>query len=352
MREIIAISEHAGALSNVSIFSDGFDEFRKIKEKNVPVFLIAGSHDYSVSGKTFLDVLERSGFCKNVAKFEERDGKILLLPTIFENVAIYGYPGKKSSLEIQDLRRVVLNETPGFFKIFLLHTALREAIGDLPMDAISLSELPKADYYALGHLHVDFSRKDVAYSGPIFPNNFEELEELSYGQFQIVEINDLNEIKRERIVIKLKDVLKVNITIESTSTATEKIISELNKHNLEEKIILLKLSGKLTQGKVSDIKFNEIEKFAHEKGSYSLIKNMSRLKIEESEIHLEVKDMHDVEESVIKEFVVKSSGNSPKGFENKVQDLMKFLNIEKQDDERNQIFHDRLLSELKKVLNF
>jgi len=31
-----------------------FEEFRKIKEANISVFLIAGSHDYSISGKTFL----------------------------------------------------------------------------------------------------------------------------------------------------------------------------------------------------------------------------------------------------------------------------------------------------------
>ena len=59
-----------------------FMEFRKLKEARIPCFIIAGSHDYSVSGKTFLDVLEKAGFCKNVAEFEEKDGKIILNPTI------------------------------------------------------------------------------------------------------------------------------------------------------------------------------------------------------------------------------------------------------------------------------
>ncbi|MEK6891433.1 MAG: DNA repair exonuclease [Nanoarchaeota archaeon] len=336
----------------IEILKQAFGEFKKLKDANIPCFIIAGSHDYSVSGKTFLEVLEHAGFCVNVFKSEERDEKIILQPTIFKNYALFGYPGKKSSLEIEDLRRVTLNETPGFFKIFLLHTALREAIGNLPMDAISLSELPKADYYALGHLHVDFTRKDAAYSGPIFPNNFEELEELSHGQFQIVEINELNEIKRTKILLKLKDVLKMEIKIENTSTATERIISELNKSNITDKIVLLRLFGKLNQGKISDIKFNEIEKFAQGKKVYSLLRNISRLKIEESEIQLEVKDMHDIEENVIKDYLSKSSEKSLKRFEQKIPDLMKFLNIEKQEDEKNQIFSDRLLSEMKKVLNF
>jgi len=44
-------------------------EFRKLKESKIPVFLIAGSHDYSVSGKAFLEVLEHAGFCKNVCVY-------------------------------------------------------------------------------------------------------------------------------------------------------------------------------------------------------------------------------------------------------------------------------------------
>ena len=53
-----------------------FLEFRKLKDAKIPCFIIAGSHDYSVSGKTFLDVLEKAGFFKNVAIFEEKNGKI------------------------------------------------------------------------------------------------------------------------------------------------------------------------------------------------------------------------------------------------------------------------------------
>jgi len=60
----------------------------------LPCFIIAGSHDFSVSGKTFLDVLEKAGFCKNIENFEENKEKIILNPTIYEGIAIYGYPGR------------------------------------------------------------------------------------------------------------------------------------------------------------------------------------------------------------------------------------------------------------------
>src|SRR3989344_4278040 len=43
----------------IEILKEAFSEFRKLKEAKIPCFIISGSHDYSVSGKTFLDVLEK-----------------------------------------------------------------------------------------------------------------------------------------------------------------------------------------------------------------------------------------------------------------------------------------------------
>ena len=86
----------------IEILKETFAQFKRLKEANIPCFIIAGSHDYSVSGKTFLDVLEKAGFCKNVSMFEETEDNIILSPVIHEGIAIYGYPGKKSGLEIPD----------------------------------------------------------------------------------------------------------------------------------------------------------------------------------------------------------------------------------------------------------
>lgn len=330
----------------IEILKRTFAEFKKLKDAKIPCYLIAGSHDYSVSGKTFLEVLEHAGFCENVFKFEEKDEKIILQPTIINNFALYGYPGKKSGLEVPDLRKVSFQETPGFFNIFLLHTTLKEAIGNLPVDSISIAELPKADYYALGHLHVDFSRPNASYCGPIFPNNFEELEELHHGQFYIVDI--ANGINKTKIPLKIKDVISLNITLENTLSATEKIISELAKQQLNDKILLLKLSGTFHQGKISDIRFNEIEAFAKERGAYSFIKNTSKLSVEESAIKVDVKDMHEVEDTIIKDYF---SSNKSK-FTDKVSPMVRALSIEKQEDEKNQIFNERLLGELQKILEF
>jgi hypothetical protein len=59
----------------IETLKETFAEFKKIKEACIPVFLIAGSHDFSASGKTFLDVLEKAGFCKNIENFEVQEDR-------------------------------------------------------------------------------------------------------------------------------------------------------------------------------------------------------------------------------------------------------------------------------------
>ena len=51
---------------------------KKLKDRDIPVYIIPGSHDYSPSGKTMLDVLEEAGLFINVVKGEEINGKLKL----------------------------------------------------------------------------------------------------------------------------------------------------------------------------------------------------------------------------------------------------------------------------------
>ena len=39
----------------IEILKETFAQFKRLKDAGIPCFTIAGSHDYSVSGKTFLE---------------------------------------------------------------------------------------------------------------------------------------------------------------------------------------------------------------------------------------------------------------------------------------------------------
>ncbi len=332
----------------IEILKETFSEFKKLKDERIKCYIIAGSHDYSVSGKTFLDVLEKAGFCQ-ICSFEEQENTILLKASNNESISIYGYPGKKSGLEIDDLRKISLEET-NKFKILMLHTTMESAKGSLPIDSIAISELPEADYYALGHLHLIHEHKIadnkyLIYPGPLFPNNFQELEELGGGSFYIIDVNGY--VKLTRKEIRLKPILSTEIEIENALTATDKIISTLEKESLEDKIVLLKLKGKIKQGKTSDIKFQEIQDTVKKNKCYVFLKNTSQLKTEEQEIEVEIDDINKIEETIIQDFIKKT----PSEFNKFITPLINSFNLEKQEDEKKTIFESRLLLEINKVLN-
>ena len=339
----------------IEILKQTFAEFKKIKDANIPVYLIAGSHDFSASGKTFLDVLEKAGFCKNIENFEtQEDGTITLIPHLHDNIAIFGYAGKKSGMEIDDLRKVKFNSIHPF-TIFMVHTTISDVVGTIPMDSIDKLKLPLANYYALGHIHQVFEKQEAnsiyVYPGPIYPNNFQELKDLKYGSFQIVEVDQNSiDIKTRNIKVPLKEVAYIGIELDNGLTATEKIINEIDRLNLNDKIVLLKLTGTLTQGKTGDIRFNEIEEFVEKKQAHIFLRNISALKVKESEIDLDTEGLENVEnleEKIIEEY----SEKNPADFNKFLPQLMNSLSIEKNEDEKSVIFENRLLDDLKKILD-
>jgi len=330
----------------IDILKETFAQFKKLKDAKIPCFIIAGSHDYSVSGKTFLDVLEKAGFCKNVFNSEEKEDEIILNPYLYENVAIYGYPGKKSGLEVPELRKIKLNEAPGMFKIFMLHTTLDRVVGNLPIESLSSKSIPKADYYALGHIHVLYNKDNFVYPGPLFPNNFKELEDLKQGHFVIVDTKLNPQI--QSIPIPTKKIEKFDLEINDSLTATEFILLELEKKELTDKIVLLRIKGELQKGKLSDIKFQKIEEYAKAKGAYFLLKNIHDLKTKEEDFEIQIKDEGNIEEETINVY----SYQNPSDFNKLIPELVNVLSIEKQEDEKTDTFNNRLLDEARKVLKF
>ncbi len=331
----------------IEILKEAFSEFKRLKEAKLPCFIIAGSHDYSISGKTFLDVLEKAGFCKNVVNIEENKEQIILNPVLYGGVAIYGYPGKKSGLEIAELRKIKLNDAPGMFKIFMLHTTIDKAKGTLPIDALETESVPKADYYALGHLHIDFQYQNFVYPGPIFPNNFQELEDLGCGSFYIVDTDKENSL--QKIELRIKDTVLINLELRNALNATEKIILEIERRDVEDKIILLRLRGELETGDISNIKFSQIEEAAFRKKAYFLLKNTHELKTKEIEMSsIEVKNIDNIEEEAINLY----SQQNPVDFNRFIPQLINSLSIEKQEGEKVESFINRLLEESKKILKF
>ncbi|MEK6757688.1 MAG: hypothetical protein AABX88_01030, partial [Nanoarchaeota archaeon] len=206
-----------------------------------------------------------------------------------------------------------------------------------------------ADYYALGHLHIDFQYQNFVYPSPIFPNNFQELEDLNYGSFYIVDTDaKISDSPLKKIELKIKDVVVLNIEIKNALIATEKIISEIDKVDIDGKILLLRIRGEIEKGKNSDIRSQQIEEFAKQKGAYFVLKNTHELKTNEVDLEIEVMASENIEEEAVNVY----SKKNPSDFNKLIPQLMNSLSIEKQEGETTDSFSSRLMEESKKVLGF
>ena len=345
INENVAFVLIAGDLFNTSLPSIDLikrtaEILNKLREHEIEVYIISGSHDFSPSGKTMIDVLENSGLVSNVMKIKDNQ---LIFSHDKTGVKITGLVGLRSGLDNHYYKSLDFSnlENENGFKIFMLHNTINELKPKEmeKVEGINLGLLPKNfDYYAAGHVHFikehSLGNGKLVYPGPLFPNNFKELQELKHGGFYIYDNGDL-----KYIPIKLKDVLYIEINADG-KTAREVEDEIFSIRDYEDKILLLRVGGVLKEGKSRDINFKAIgDKF---KDSFAFLKNITKLTSKEF-LDLEVKEgeIEDVESEIIKEFKL----NYDEEF---VRNLMNLLDKEKDEGERNIDFERRLLKDLEK----
>ena len=337
--------------------------FKQLKDKNIPVYIIPGSHDYSPSGKTMLDVLEQAGLFQNVVKGEEIDGKLKLNFTIDKKTGakITGMLGKRSSLEKSYYQNLIVEnlEKENGYKIFMFHSGIDELKPEDMANVITqpLSLLPKNfNYYAGGHMHVVQHEKIdgyglIAYPGPLFPNSFSELEKLETGGFYIVEDN----IPRwEPIQVYNIHKIIINCDGKNPEQTYDEIINEIKDKEFINTIVLIRLSGSLSSGKPYDIDFKDIFAQLYDKSAYFVMKNTNALTTKEfEEIKIDASSTEDAEDAIIKEHLgqIKVSNMDIKKEESLIREMMNILSAEKQEGETNPDFEKRIKDETSKVLD-
>jgi len=350
------------ALPSIDTLKEAMSEFKKLNDNGIKCYLVSGSHDYSATGKTFLDVIERAGFCKNISCIEEKENEICVNVLEEENLILVGIPGKKASAEISYFKRLKImgNLESSKLKIFVFHSTLTEAkpSGLDFVDSIDLANLPDGfDYYAAGHLHLVFDENkgqaSIVYPGPVFPNNIEELEKLESGSFYLLEAEGNKITKKEKKDVKIKDkiVLEVNVDSLSSEHANTKILSEINNLTLTDKILLLKVKGCLSSGKTSDIDWKKISEKVQEAKAYILLKSASGLTTQEMklEIKTELTNIDEIEKEFIRKY--KEQNEQFNDFFSLIQPLFNALELEKIESEKKENFESRVFEEANKILN-
>ena len=337
-------------------------KFKQLKDLNIPVYIVPGSHDYSPSGKTILDVLEEAGLFVNVFKGNVENGKLKLNFTIDKKTGakIAGILGKRGALEKAYYERLMIEnlEKEDGYKIFLFHSGIDELKPKEMENIISqpLSLLPKGfDYYAGGHVHiVDNKHIDgygrIAYPGPLFPNSFAELEKLERGGFFIVEDGN---VRWEPI--QIYNIFKINkdCNHKIPEQIKNEILDEIKNKEFNNTVVLIRFHGTLESGKPSDIDFKEIFTYLYDKSAYFVMKSSHAVVSKEfEEIKTDARNVEDIESFLIKEHLgqIKLENLSLEKEEEFIKNLMRILITEKQEGETVPDFDKRVREEIGRVL--
>jgi hypothetical protein len=240
----------------------------------------------------------------------------------------------------------------------MFHTALTELKPKEleKMDSAPVSFLPKNfNYYAGGHVHIVKKTslegyKNIVYPGPLFPNNFSELEKLKTGGFYIYDEGDI-----EFIPVKVKNIFSISVDADhkTPEEVNSEIIENVKDKEFLDTIVLIRISGVLESGRTSDIDYKRIYSLLNEKSAYFVMKNIYKLQTKEfQEIKVKYSEIDKIEESLIDEHLghkkIENWDNEKE--KSMTKRLMKIFNFDKKEGERVYEYEDRVKNEVSKLL--
>ncbi len=331
---------------------DVMRRLKEVKDAGVPVYLIAGSHDYSPSGRTMLDILEEAKLVTNVMRGTVADGTLRLSFTADPKTGakLTGVQGRKGMLErayYEMLDREPLEQEPGF-KVFLFHSPLTELKPKEleQMESYSVTFMPAGfDYYAGGHVHIvarydDARYRHVVYPGPLFPCNFAELEKLRQGGYYLYEDGTATFEP-----IALRPV--VSLAVEADHLRPEEVVAALRgqaeREDLRGAIVLLRASGRLAGGRPMDVPFRALMEGLEAAGAYYVMKNTAKLVGEDfEEIKAPSRSVDEVESSVLAEHAGRVKGPYAATETELAKALITALAVPKDEGEKQGAYLDKM----------
>ncbi|NQZ84768.1 MAG: exonuclease SbcCD subunit D [Nanoarchaeales archaeon] len=349
------------AMPPIELVSKVVVELMKLKSAGIPLFVIGGSHDYSNSGKSFLQLLEIACVFVDVSKpkFVD-DGTVELYLHRCGRVVISGILGKKCGLDKNIYANLQKKDilSKDDFNIFMFHTTLNDFKPDfmkMVKTEVTKSYLPTGfDYYAGGHIHTfmegSYSFGKLSYPGPLFPNNFSELKR-EKPCFNLCTFDfETRDTKIDRIFLSTykKEHVKIEVIEKNPIDLKLMIEEKLSGIDLIGKILLLEVSG-VVDGKISDVQINKIISKLYDNGVHIVLKNTYKLTSKDL-VAIDVDSTLDSkkleEEIIMKSFDDEVDYQVLKPF---IDNLLS-LDLSKNEEEKNVQFEERVSLAIKNSL--
>ncbi len=273
---------HVG-IPDLTVVKDAVTKMREVRQQGIPIYAIYGSHDYTPTGTSIIDIIESAGLLTNVVKGRVEDGKLKLdfVQDEHTRAKLVGISARKIGLErkyYEILDREILEREEGF-KIFAFHSGLDEFKPEYlsQMETVPISFFPRGfDYYAGGHIH-DRSENNlpgyerVIFPGPLFTGYARDLERTAKGEkrgFYIVGFDD-KIASLEFVEIRLVNgvYFGYDVTGQSSLQAQKDLKEKISNLDVKGKMVVLRIRGELSGGKTSDMNFPNLQEMLLQGGA-------------------------------------------------------------------------------------
>lgn len=283
-----------------------FAALRRVHEAGIPVYAIYGSHDFSPSATSVIDLLVETGYITNIQRLTSNDDGTMSLGFVTDEktgaklAGISGLGASKDITYYEKLDRGPLEAEPGF-RIFMFHGAVSEMrtaddAAQTVDTAMPLSYMPRNfDYYAGGHMHRYHHEKKfdnhphVVYPGTLFAGFHSDLAENADGttrgyvlaEFDDTGITDVRQIEIENCRYAM---IPINATHKTSHAVNEEIDQKLAGAEPADKVVILSVSGRMSEGKTTDIDFAAISDSLQKRGAVEVKVSRRQLSSAEYEI--------------------------------------------------------------------
>jgi len=345
---------------------------KELRDNGIAIYVVYGSHDFSPTQKSVIDLLEKAGLFVKVTKGQTlENGKIRLefVKDPKTGAKLVGIDGRKLGIDkeyFEVLDREALEKEDGF-KIFVFHGALSEykpaTISEA--DSMPVSNVPAGfDYYAAGHLHERTEGKIagydyVLYPGTLFGGDYGDLEKNARGEERGFYTVSFDTKVREVEFIPISPcgyaLIEYDANGKTAKRTEEELVDRAKACDVKGQIVIVKVRGELSTGKTSDIDFTRVRKILEEQEAKHISINRAGLTSREyTSIRVSGEDIRQVETKLFRESIgqLKISDQRLKG-EAGVQLSVKLLAVLRQSKKENESkteYDSRILSDGSNVL--
>ncbi len=294
---------HVG-IPDLGVVNSALAKMVEVGKAGIPIYAIYGSHDYTPTGTSVIDILSTAGVLTNLSRWKIEGSKLKLEVVEDEKTGakLTGISARKIGLEskyYEMLDRKALEELDGF-KIFAFHSGITQfkPAHLREMETLDIASFPQGfDYYGGGHIHErgEFALPGyakVVFPGPLFTGYGRDVEDTARGEkrgFYIVEF-DRKLRKTEFVPLETFGGVyrEYDVNGKNTIEVNRVIRGELEGIDVNGRVVVLRVHGELAGGRVADVDFAGLKQMLADRGALYVYLNRYSLTSRESSASLVV----------------------------------------------------------------